>query len=248
VLEKNGHWQISKEDIEWMKTQVPVWIQQAFKNGWREKSKQKIVFTGRLLIVAEVVTQYVNAYLDYDATNVPFTIEALETKFNEAFYITIKGARRPVYFSGYIDRIDIVGGIHRMVDYKTGGDEMEFTTIEKLFDRNEKKRNKAALQTLIYAWSFSKKFPDKSRFEPALLPLRIMQKEGNSFSPQFVSKISRTDKLTINADSIHPVLNQMEDHLRTVLEELFNPEIPFAQTDDIDRCNYCPYIAICGRE
>ena len=248
VLEKNGHWHISKEDIEWMKTQVPVWIQQAFKDGWREKSKQKIVFTGRLLIVAEVVTQYVNAYLDYDATNVPFTIEALETKFNEAFYITIKGARRPVYFSGYIDRIDIVGGIHRMVDYKTGGDEMEFTTIEKLFDRNEKKRNKAALQTLIYAWSFSKKFPDKSRFEPALLPLRIMQKEGNSFSPQFVSKISRTDKLTINADSIHPVLNQMEDHLRTVLEELFNPEIPFAQTDDIDRCNYCPYIAICGRE
>jgi ATP-dependent helicase/nuclease subunit B len=248
VKEKNGHWTIAKEDIDWMKTQIDVLLPQAFIDGWREKSKKPVAFTGRLLVVAEVVKQYANAYLDYDATNVPFTIEALETKFNEAFYINLNGKRRPVFFSGYIDRVDIVGGIHRMVDYKTGGDELEFTTIEKLFDRSEKKRNKAALQTLIYAWSFSKKFPEKSRFEPALLPLRIMQQQGDGFRPQFISKVSRTERITVNADSIHPILNQLEDQLRAVLEELFDANIPFAQTDDLEKCGYCPYVGICGRE
>ena len=248
VQAKNGHWNISREDIGWMKTQIPILLPQAFIDGWREKSKKPVEFTGRLLIVAEVVKQYANAYLDYDAGIAPFTIEALETKFNEAFYITVNGRRRPVYFSGYIDRVDIVAGIHRMVDYKTGSDEMEFTTIEKLFDRNEKKRNKAALQTLIYAWSFSKKFPEKARFEPALLPLRIMQQQGDSFNTQFISKISRAEKMLINADTIHPVLNQLEDQLRVVLEELFDTRVPFAQTDDVERCTYCPYVGICGRE
>jgi len=246
VKEKNGYWHILKEDIEWMKTQVPILLPQAFIDGWREKSKKPVVFTGRLLVVAEVVKQYANAYLDYDATHTPFTIEALETKFNEAFYITLNGKRRPVYFSGYIDRIDIVGGVHRMVDYKTGSDELEFTTIEKLFDRTEKKRNKAALQTLIYAWSFSKKFPEKTRFEPALLPLRLMQKDG--FTGQFISKISRTEKVTVNADNINPMLHQLEDQLRTVLEELFDTNVPFTQTDDLEKCGYCPYVGICGRE
>ena len=248
VKEKNGHWDIAKEDIDWMKTQIDVLLPQAFIDGWRKKSIKPVAFTGRLLVVAEVVKQYANAYLDYDVTNVPFTIQALETKFNEAFYINLNGRRRPVYFSGYIDRVDIVNGIHRMVDYKTGGDELEFSTIEKLFDRNEKKRNKAALQTLIYAWSFSKKFPEKSRFEPALLPLRIMQQQGEGFRPQFVSKVSRTERITVNADSIHPILNQLEDQLRVVLEELFDANIPFAQTDDVEKCGYCPYVGICGRE
>ncbi|MEO7310547.1 MAG: PD-(D/E)XK nuclease family protein, partial [Chitinophagaceae bacterium] len=247
VKTRNGHWQITLTDIDWMKTQVPVLLQQAFKDGWREKSKTPILFTGRLLVVAEVVKQYANAYLDYDATNVPFTVEALETKFKEAFHITLNGKQRPVYFSGYIDRVDIVGGVHRMVDYKTGSDELDFTSIEKLFDRTEKKRNKAALQTLIYAWSFSKMFPEKSRFEPALLPLRIMQQQGDAFRPQFTSKISRTEKITINADTIHPMLNQLEDQVRVVLEELFDNTVPFSQTDDLEQCTYCPYISICGR-
>ncbi|MES2775324.1 MAG: PD-(D/E)XK nuclease family protein [Bacteroidota bacterium] len=247
VKEKNGHWNISRDDIAWMKTQVPILLPQAFIDGWREKSKKPVEFTGRLLVVAEVVKQYANAYLDYDAGLAPFTIEALETKFNEAFYITVNGRRRPVYFSGYIDRVDIVAGIHRMVDYKTGADEMEFTTVEKLFDSSEKKRNKAALQTLIYAWSFSRKFPEKARFEPALLPLRVMQEQGENFNPRFVSKVSRTEKITISADTIHPVLHQLEDHLRVMLEELFDTGIPFAQTDDVERCTYCPYIDICGR-
>lgn len=244
---KNGHWKIVKEDIIWMKTQIPTLLQQAFIEGWREKTKEPLAFSGKLLIVAEIVKQYANAYLEYDAANTPFEIEALETDFKEAFHIKINNKVKLIYLSGYIDRVDIVNGVYRMVDYKTGSDQLVFPSIEKLFERTEKKRNKAALQTLIYAWSFSKKFPDKKRFAPVLLPLRVMQEEGNKFVGLLKSKPAREPEEIINADNITSVLQQLEIHLKKMLEELFDVNTSFTQTDDWEKCTYCPYIQICER-
>src|SRR5438128_598075 len=100
-----------------------------------------VKFSGRLLVLTDVVKQYENAYLDYDATNVPFVVEQLEIKLNQPFPITLKGRQRNVWFNGIIDRLDMVNGIHRMVDYKTGADDTEFVNVEKLFDRDDKKMN-----------------------------------------------------------------------------------------------------------
>ncbi|HAZ26865.1 MAG TPA: hypothetical protein DCY95_21735, partial [Algoriphagus sp.] len=34
--------------------------------------------------------------------------------------------------------------------------------------------------------------------------------------------------------------------LKELLEELYNPEIPFDQTEVLKKCEYCPYKEICG--
>lgn len=243
---KNGHWQVTAADVDWMQQQIDMQLPEAFRQGWRERSKTPVEFTGRLLIVAEVVKQYAHTYLAYDATQTPFTIESLETTFREPFYIQVGDYKRPIHFGGYIDRVDHVQGTYRMVDYKTGADDTVFGTVEGLFDRNFKMRNKAALQTLIYAWNFRKQFPEKEQFEPALLPLRKMQEKGEGFSHQLVSKI-RGDSKKISSYNINDTLDEMEGHLRKTLEELFDIFVPFSQTDDEEKCRYCPYIKLCRR-
>ena len=35
--------------------------------------------------------------------------------------------------------------------------------------------------------------------------------------------------------------------LTETLEEIHSPDVPFAPTDDLERCKYCPYRQMCGR-
>ena len=36
-------------------------------------------------------------------------------------------------------------------------------------------------------------------------------------------------------------------HLTNSLEEIFNPEVPFVQTENTKICQYCPYVGVCNR-
>ena len=37
-------------------------------------------------------------------------------------------------------------------------------------------------------------------------------------------------------------------YLNNLINNIFNSEIPFSQTEDIDRCKWCPFKGICYRE
>jgi len=41
--------------------------------------------------------------------------------------------------------------------------------------------------------------------------------------------------------------DSINKQLRGVLDEMFDPRLPFLQTDMTDRCEYCPFREICGR-
>jgi hypothetical protein len=44
-----------------------------------------------------------------------------------------------------------------------------------------------------------------------------------------------------------PLLDEFESSLKSVLEEVFNPAIPFDQTTEEEVCKYCPYQRMCYR-
>ncbi|HSH51107.1 MAG TPA: PD-(D/E)XK nuclease family protein, partial [Bacteroidales bacterium] len=43
------------------------------------------------------------------------------------------------------------------------------------------------------------------------------------------------------------VAGEYLQNLTRLIEEIFNPEIAFTQTDEISHCEYCPYKKICHR-
>jgi hypothetical protein len=52
-----------------------------------------------------------------------------------------------------------------------------------------------------------------------------------------------------NADLNYPeIKSEFEPLLVGLLEEIFNPEIPFVQTSVEEHCQYCPYTSICGKQ
>jgi hypothetical protein len=65
---------------------------------------------------------------------------------------------------------------------------------------------------------------------------------SEEYSPLIVDK--STDKYI---ERYSHVATEFENHLDIALEELFNPDIPFTQVEDVDMCRYCDYKKICRR-
>jgi hypothetical protein len=241
-MNKNGN-RITAEAIAWMQQEKESWIEQAFRLAWRRKEmKGNFQFSGELHIVRAIVLEFVDKLLQLDAAYAPFTLQQTEIKLAQPFGLPIEGRMQRVMLSGYVDRIDEKDGLYRMADYKTGADNPVFQNLDALFEREGKKHNKAALQTLIYSWMFHKQFPEHSRFEPALLAVRhLQQNEGQ------IQLKCKDDDSDVTAGNIDTVLGELEPRLRQLLQELFDPAVPFDQTSIADHCKYCDFAGICGR-
>ena len=243
VKEHQGDWVITKDSINWMRQQVGVVIEPAFRKVWmNNKSGGPIEFIGLLEVIKQVVEQYIEGFLAIDELYTPFTVESLEVNLPQPFGIQLGSQQKRLLLNGKIDRVDEKNGLYRMVDYKTGGDKTTFQDVAGLFERDGKRQNKAALQTLIYSWMFQKQFPQHTYFEPALIPLREINKEAGD-----TRLFMNTIKAYITAENIKDILPEVEENLRLILQEIFDENVPFDQTNNPKICEYCDYKGICKR-
>jgi hypothetical protein len=188
--------------------------------------------------VFEVIKKMVIQTLKADLKKTPFKIEGLEQKVNANIPI-FQGARS-VRIGGVIDRIDSLSGAIEIIDYKTGTTEHVFNSLGDLFDQQAKKRNKAAFQTLVYCCVWDKMNQDSHAVYPGIYGLKKIFKQE---SYRLVMKEKG------NADVNYPeIKSEFEPLLVGLLEEIFNPEIPFVQTSVEEHCQYCPYTSICGKQ
>src|SRR5699024_7293260 len=81
-------------------------------------------------ILLKIAAEYAAVFLRHDASDVaPLHIAELENERDYAieFPITVAGKTKTVCLYGIIDRVDVVAGKTRIVDYKTGRDELKFS-------------------------------------------------------------------------------------------------------------------------
>jgi ATP-dependent helicase/DNAse subunit B len=103
--------------------------------------EKPVVYEGQLLIVSEVVKRFTSRILERDRKQVPFVMEGVEAKLEYA--LPISQLPGEVVLGGKIDRIDRKDGVLRIVDYKTGRDELDFESLESLFVRDGKKKKQS---------------------------------------------------------------------------------------------------------
>ncbi|HMP93514.1 MAG TPA: PD-(D/E)XK nuclease family protein, partial [Phnomibacter sp.] len=231
---------VTTASIAWMRTQIEAVLPAAISQAWKPTPKgQPFTYTGQWLLVKEVVTQYVQEFLNEDEAYAPFTLKELEVKFDEPFGLMVDARPQRVMLKGIIDRVDEKEGLYRMLDYKTGNDTPQFKSLEGLFERDGKHNNKAALQTLLYSWMFSKKFPEHARFQPALVALRQMKR--NKTGSTLYAKQNRQAQQYLIASNMPQTLTEIEQHLRLLLEELFDPNLVFTQTNQPEKCKQCDF-------
>jgi CRISPR/Cas system-associated exonuclease Cas4 (RecB family) len=224
--------------------QSPVLISDTIINSFRNiyfkgmKAEEKVSLTGRNWLIFEIVKKYVNKLLEVDLQRTPFEIVGLEKKVETT--ISIDESKNNVLIGGTIDRIDRVAGKLYIFDYKTGKVDLSFPMLISLFDKENKSRNKAAFQTLVYSYILHKNLPEVSTINPGIYSLRAIFEDD--FDPSLRCKEIGNQSVEFIA-----ILDQFELLFGDLLKEIFDLTIPFSQTTNEDHCKYCSYKQICRK-
>ncbi|CAM4175003.1 Exodeoxyribonuclease V, gamma subunit [Pedobacter westerhofensis] len=213
----------------------------AFAKIMADNEHQQVNHNGMQQVVLAIVAEYANVILNYDETEAPFSVLDLESKDQINFKIDVNGMERSLTLHGIIDRVDLKKGITRVVDYKTGRDELSYSSLSDLFDADSGKQNKALIQTLFYTYIYEQA-KGITGMEPNLYLIRKMRKEGTLFYSGGFTK-----GLRLQVEHLAGQKAEFIVLLKSKLEELFNPELPFIHTTQADNCKYCPYLSLCGK-
>lgn len=228
---------IERKDFDHYSDIEPL-IDKAFIKSYSLDPDKNVVYEGQRLVVKEVVRRFVNRIIEIDKEYAPFTIEALE-RSDINFSVKVHAEGNPVVLlGGSIDRADRKDNVIRVVDYKTGKDDLTFNDVASLFARDTK-RNKAAFQTLLYTFLYKKAEPHAGlKFVPGLLNRLNLFKDDFKFG-----LIHDGDYL----NDATPLLPEFESSVVALLNELYSPDVPFDQTTYIKNCEFCSYQRICYR-
>ncbi len=228
---------IQSTDFDQYQNTVKQLIDEAFIGHYGLDPKRKVVYEGQTLVVREVIRTFVEKVLEHDKAYTPFTIEGLE-RGEWQYFVPIQHAPGRVILSGKIDRLDRKDNVVRILDYKTGRGDLDFNDVDSLFN-GEKKRNKAAFQTLIYSLLYKSSHPTDS---VSLVPGLVSRQNlfADEFRPNF-----RIDKEELT--DANQLLPDFESKLKNLLEEIFDPSKPFVQTENTEHCKLCPFTGICYR-
>lgn len=205
------------------------------------KSESNRELEGKNLIIFAILKKYLFKIIETDIAIAPIEILDLEKNYTSVIKIESATEQLKILVGGQIDRIDRSNGVTRIIDYKTGVSEKRFRSIDSLFDRDDSKRNKEAFQALVYASLYLSKHPEQI-VQPGLYIIRKLYQDD--FSPEFKMG-ERNDQETFTSFNGHE--DKFSTYLKSVLGELYNPEIPFKQTTVIERCSYCDFKGICQR-
>ena len=214
-----------------------------------KNSMRSPYYNGLHLINRKVLIEYLRQLLHSDQRTAPFEMLALEDAvYTQIAFETEDNSVRKLRIGGIIDRLDRVTDARtgvstiRVVDYKTGIQATrKIKEIEEIFsDMNiSQKHSDYYLQAILYSLivdNSTKYNKQKDCVSPALLFVKQASKEN--YDPV----------LEIDSQKIANVREykvEFEQHLKEVLHDIFNTNLPFTPTTDNTRCDKCAYRRIC---
>jgi CRISPR/Cas system-associated exonuclease Cas4 (RecB family) len=215
-------------------------ILKAFATEFFKRPDEIPQLHGKSLVVKEVLRKYIFRILEIDQNLAPLTPLEFEGSFETTVTVDAADERHSVRIGGKIDRIDRTDQGIRVIDYKTGPADRKFQDVVSLFEVEGKNQSKEALQILMYAFILSEN--NGFQGEPIVPGIYGMRE---IFGSNFDSRLSMGKKEYI--DTIYQVKDEYMDGLKRLLEDIYNPGLPFTKAEDKKVCEYCDYKAICHR-
>ena len=208
---------LSYKDYEEMLKMLPEKVNSGFKKRFQKGS----LFTGKNYLIYEITIRILKKFIESERDFVKkgneIIVKGLEMKFYEAVFIP--ELNHDIFLKGTIDRIDILNGTSRIIDYKTGNissADLSFKSWEELISLP---RKSALFQVMLYAFALKNKLKNDTVYS-GVIPLK-------NFDNQFLAVHQKKGRikgpLTIDTDA----LNDFEEELFKLLREIFNSNIPF---------------------
>ena len=199
--------------------------------------------TGKNLLIVKVAENMIKRFLHaekryLEETGGSIEILMLEEKLESYVEIadSISGELFSVKIHGNADRIDRVGGVTRIIDYKTGKVENKDLKIDLISNIREKDGPGKLLQVLAYALMYSEMQPLLAG--PLISGIISLRKSSSYLIRTDISRSDCIDKA---------ILKEFKTELEVIIAGIFNASEPFSQTENRDTCNLCAFNAICNR-
>lgn len=188
-------------------------IKEALQGAYKEDS-------GEIAIKLRIIESYIHNAITFDISRTDeFMIRGVEEEFRH--HITI--GDKKVKVGGTIDRIDTLpNGNSIVIDYKSGA-RPKILDLEKIFNPEDKCRNKDLVQTLLYSMLWSDKYHHDTT--ASIYYLRELKEGYNTIITEGESSFK--DKIT------------------ELLSDLTNKETPFTHTQIKENCINCPFTTLC---
>jgi RecB family exonuclease len=220
---------------------LPIAIQQVHK-AFALKFKTDELSTGKNLLIVKVAENMVKRfllaekkYLEQHGVSIEILMleENLETEVEIAD--ATSGELFKVKLHGKADRIDRVGGVTRIIDYKTGKVENKDLKLNLIANFQDKDEPGKLLQVLTYALMYS----DMQPVPPSQLISGIISLRKSS------SYLIKTD-INQNDSIDKALLSAFKSELEAIVGSIFDTLEPFSQTVNRDTCNLCAFSPICN--
>ncbi|HEX8428046.1 DUF559 domain-containing protein [Hymenobacter sp.] len=199
-------------------------------------------------VLGQVASQLVRRYFESLLTQpnaLPLQIQSIEEALQATIYVALpSGEKLPVSLIGFADRVDqLPDGRLRVVDYKTG---LVHAHELKLQKRNETPAEAAerliredtpAADKVRQLWLYRFMLEQGGRpaADAAIISLRNIPAGPMSADMSFLT----TDGQSFMARS--------EELLSLLVNRILDPTEAIRKTDDLEKCQYCPYRGICAR-
>lgn len=202
----------------------------------------------------KVIRNCVYTTLEHDLRLVPFEYYKSELETSRTLYIP--SLQQDLSFFGKIDRVDVKSNQMRVIDYKTGSATLDFTSMPEIFgcakntDESEEialrnEGNKYILQTLLYCWlleedkriqTLQEKHANSLGIAPNIYSIRQLHDQSK---PTYLHR--KDEEILYTADVAQEFVTQLTE----LIEEIYNPEIPFSPTEFTRSCQNCYLSQIC---
>ena len=220
-----------------LKESLQKWFLEAYKGG--------NIRTGKNLLLYHLCQRYLENMLMAEREflqqaaeeNRHLTLEALEKPLKADLTIQDhSGDTANVIIAGKADRIDRIGNLLRIIDYKTAKIYDQDLSLKEWQDAVSDSKKTKCFQLLCYAWLYWQNHRETTAIEPGIISVRN-PREGS-----WVMK-HPGGKGILNGNQ----LTEFEEVLRGMIGEIMDPATPFTQTDNEDNCSYCLYKRLCNR-
>lgn len=234
---------LNEADIISCQTKTEETINLVFQEFFSQKESN----FGKNFLQKKVTNEYVKKLLLNDLhsikqsrlTNQYLSLIDLEVLLETTVNVTINGQSTPIYIKGSADRIDKIGNVIRIIDYKSSiksSDKFNFEGFEKLFTNSDYNK---MLQLFMYAWLFVKKGMAKpEELMPCIIPFKKFEEK-----PRFINDNSKEKAPLVFTTEL---LLEFEMHLIQEINTMLDTRLNFNQTEDVKNCEYCAYSSICN--
>lgn len=240
---------VRKQDLERLlegkEAALLPFVEASFLKNYFNNDPQAVAYNGQLLIARKVLTAYLRQLLTHDSRMEQFVLLEMEKEHHVSLPVNAGGRQAAIDVGGKIDRIDTVmktdgtTGMNvetlRIVDYKTGGTPEKAAQLAQLVTASDK-RPSYIFQIFLYAWVLSEE--QQRPVSPALFFVHKSNAEDYDPTVEFGGQ---------RVTDFGPYKAEFQQMVQDILEELFNPEIPFRQTPCPQICAFCDYKLLCGR-